>query len=64
MLSVFGELHGVYAQECCQCVGVFEDVISLCGLGIFVAGYLYAALFGCLGDSVNYLIFVNQFSFH
>ena len=44
--------------------GAFEDVISLCGLGICLAGYLYAALFGCPGDFVNYLIFFNKFSFH
>lgn len=41
----------------------FEGVISLCGLGIFLAGYLSAALFGCPGDSVNYLMFFNKFSF-
>ena len=44
--------------------GAFEGVLSLCGLGIFLAGSLYAALFGCPGDSVNYLIFFNKFSFH
>lgn len=44
--------------------GAFEDVISLCGLGICLAGYLYAALFGCPGDFVSYLIFFNKFSFH
>lgn len=38
MLNVFGEIHGVYAQEYCQCgAGVFEDVISLPGwLATFV----------------------------
>lgn len=40
--------------------GAFEDVISLCGLSICLAGYLYAALFGCPGDFVSYLIFFNN----
>lgn len=45
-------------------VGGLWRLISLSGLGIFLAGYLYMALFGCHRDSVNYLIFFNKFSFH
>lgn len=56
MLTVFGESCGVHDQEFCwweEEGGVFESVISLRGLGIFLAGYLCVALFGCPGESVN-----------
>lgn len=45
-------------------VGGSSMINLICGLIIFLGGYLYSALFGCLGDFVNYLIFFNKLSFH
>ena len=53
MFSVFGESHGVSAQGCCQWGVVFHDTISLHAVAFFLGGYLYTALFGCLGDFVD-----------